>query len=422
MDEEKLFKKKKNNINIYKYYRVFSWDLLFYFATIYLFLTSQKGMTPADVLQFDAFYILFKFLLQIPCTLLIQKFGKRNSLVFANLVGVVHVVLIIFATNYTMLIISQLLCAITFVVRGTCESDMLYDSLEHNEERGHKFAKIDGRANAIFYFVEGVSAILSGFLYVLNPYIPMILCAVSLFIAFVLSLKFEEIHTEKKKMHIREEIKTLRYGGRAIIHSRRLMCLVLFNALMIGLMKIIQNIRNTELLEVGLPEQYFGIVFAIFSIVTAISARNQGKIHKKLKNRTLTFLALPTSVAILLSGIVILFDIPQRVSILLVSLLLIVNNSNKGAYFILIKRYLNNFTNSEKRVRIATVNNMFENAIASVLIFGASLVLGQINIAYTAIFIGGIFVIVFTLLLDYMKTRVGLKPEEYSNREILKND
>ena len=422
MDEEKLLKKKKNNINIYKFYRIFSWDLLFYFATIYLFLTTQKGMSPSIVLQFDAFYLFFKFLVQIPCTLLIQKFGKRNSLVFANLVGVIHVILIIFASDYTMLIISQLLCAITFSIRGTCETDMLYDSLEHNEERGHKFAKIDGRANAIFYFVEGISAVLSGFLYVFNPYIPMILCTATLFIAFVLSLKFEEIHTEKKKMHIREEIKTLRYGGKAIIHSRRLMCLVLFNALTVGIMKIIQNIRNTELVEVGLPEQYFGVVFALFSIITAISARNQGKIHKRFRNKTLTFLSLPTATALLLSGFVLLFNIPQRLSIFLITALLLVNNASKGAYFILIKRYLNNFTNSEKRVRIATINNIFENAIASLLLFGASFVLGEINIAYTAIFIGGFFVLAFVLLLDYMKTKVGLAPEEYSNREILKND
>ncbi|MBP3255758.1 MAG: MFS transporter [Clostridia bacterium] len=422
MDEEKLLKKKKNNIKIYKIYRIFSFDLLFYFTTIYLFLISQKGMSPADVLQFDAFYILFKFIVQIPCTLLIQKFGKRNSLAFANLVGVIHIILIIIAPNYGVLILSQLLCAITFVVRSTCETDMLYDSLEHNEERGHKFAKIDGRANAIYYYAEAISALISGFLYVLNPFIPMILCTVTLFVAFILSLKFEEIHTEKKKMHIKEEIKTLRLGGKAVMRSRRLMCLVLFNALSIGMIKIVQNIRNTELLEVGLPEQYFGIVFAIFALATGISARCQGRIHKRFKNKTLSILSLPTATAILLSGIVILFDIPVVVSVIIVAVLLMVNSMSKGPFMILIKRYLNNFTNSEKRVRIATVNNMFENAIASALIFGASLILGEINIAYTAIFIGGCFIITYTLLLDYMKTKVGLKPEEYSDREILKND
>ena len=78
MDEQKLEEYKKNNIKIYKFYQIFSWDLLFYYAIIYLFLTVEKGLTPAQFLQFDAFYIFFKFLVQIPCTLLIQKIRKKR--------------------------------------------------------------------------------------------------------------------------------------------------------------------------------------------------------------------------------------------------------------------------------------------------------------------------------------------------------
>ena len=55
-EEKELERKKKNNIKLYPIYRVFSWDLLFYYAIIYLFLTIEKGISAAEVLQFDAFY------------------------------------------------------------------------------------------------------------------------------------------------------------------------------------------------------------------------------------------------------------------------------------------------------------------------------------------------------------------------------
>ena len=77
-EEKELQRKKENNIKLYPIYKMLSWDLLFYYAIIYLFLTIEKGCTPAQALQFDAFYILFKFITQIPCTLLIQKIGKRT--------------------------------------------------------------------------------------------------------------------------------------------------------------------------------------------------------------------------------------------------------------------------------------------------------------------------------------------------------
>ena len=62
--EDKMEKyKRQKNIELYKSYRVFSYDLLFYYAIIYLFLTIEKGISAAQVLQFDAFYILFRFLM-----------------------------------------------------------------------------------------------------------------------------------------------------------------------------------------------------------------------------------------------------------------------------------------------------------------------------------------------------------------------
>ena len=418
-EEKELERKKKNNIKLYPIYRIFSWDLLFYYAIIYLFLTIEKGISAAEVLKFEAFYILFKFLTQIPCTLLIQKIGKRKSLIIANFILAIHILIIMFAVNSEMILVSQLLCAFSYIIKATCESDMLYDSLEHGEKRGINFAKIDGKANSRYYYIDAISAILSGFLYVINPYIPMTLCFIILLITFFLSIKFEELHKEKGKMKIKEEIKNIRYGFKNIFRSKRLKSLLFFNAIFIALIKILQNLRNTVLIEIGMPEQYFGIIFAILGIIMGIAAKNQGRIHKKYRNKTLAFLSIPTAVSCLMLGIILLCNFGKVTTISIVLLLFALQYITRGPYYILIKQYLNNFTNSEKRIKISTINNLCENAIASCLIFGASYILDFVPIAYTTIIIGCIAIIGFVLLLDYMRGTVGLKPEEYDKREIL---
>ena len=91
----------------------------------------------------------------------------------------------------------------------------------------------------------------------------------------------------------------------------------------------------------------------------------------------------------------------------------------KGPYNVLIKQYFNNFTNSEKRIKIATANNLFENAVASILIFGASFILQYVTVQTTTIVIGCAATALTVVLLDYMRDRVGLKPDEYSKKEIL---
>ena len=418
-EEKELERKKKNNIKLYPIYRMFSWDLIFYYAIIYLFLTLQKKITPAQVLQFDAFYILFRFLLQIPCTLIIQKIGKRDSLLLANAIAIVHMLFIIFAKNFEMLIFSQLLCAFAFIIRGTCETDMLYDSLQHNEKRGSTFAKIDGKATSRYYYIDAISAILSGFLYVVNPYIPMVLSLITLTITYALTLRFEDIQPKKGKMQIREEIKTIRLGFRNIFISKRLRSLLIFNSLFVALIKILQNIRNTVLIEIGMPEQYFGIIFATMGIITGISARNQGRIHNRFRNRTLTFLSLPLSFSCLIIGYTLLSNLPYELKLIIILTMFALQYAMKGPYYTLIKRYFNNFTTSDKRIKISTANNLCENAIASALIFAAAEILAYIKIQYTIIIVGCIASIGFLLLLDHMRKTVGLKPEEYSKKEIL---
>jgi len=193
----------------------------------------------------------------------------------------------------------------------------------------------------------------------------------------------------------------------------------LFNAIFIGLIKILQNLRNTVLIEIGMPEQYFGIIFAVLGIIMGLSARNQGKIHKKYRNKTLGFSSLPTAVSCLMIGVILLCNFKTSVTITFVIIFIVVQYIMRGPYYILIKQYFNNFTNSEKRIRIATANNLCENAIASILIFASSFILDLVDIKFTMIIVGCIFIIGFVLLLDYMRSRVGLKAEEYSKKEIL---
>lgn len=418
--DDKIAKyKKQKNIELYKSYRAFSYDLLFYYAIIYLFLSIEKGITAAQVLQFDAFYIFFKFIVQIPSTILIQKIGKRKSIIIANFIVAIHALIIIFAPDFKWLLVSQLLCAIGFVIKATCETDLLYDSIEHGEKRGAIFAKIDGKATSMHYYIEAISAVVSGFLFVINPYIPMVLCFLILLTVAIISTKFEDIQGKLPKSKISDEFRNLKYSFRNIFKSKRLKSLLVFNSLMVAIIKILQNLRNTVLLEIGMEKQYFGIIFAVLGIISGIATKNQEKIHKKYRNKTLTFLSLPTTISCLLLGILLMFRIDTKISIPIILILFTVQYIMKGPYYVLIKRYFNNFTNSEKRVKIATVNNLVENLIASMLIFGASFILDLVPINYTLIVIGCIFTILMVILLDYMKHTVGLKMEEYGKKEIL---
>ena len=416
---EKIWnERKQKNIKQYPIYRMFAWDLLFYYSIIYLFLTIEKGLTPAEALQFDAFYVLFKSILQIPCTLLIEKIGKRKSIVIANVILIIHIVIIMASRNFIDLLISQILCAFAFNIKTVCETDMLYDSLEHGEKRGIIFSKIDGRANSIYYYMDAISAIIASFTFVINSYIPLILCMIVLIIAFYFSLQFEEVQVRKKNS-IREELKNIRYSLRNVFRSKRLRSLLLFNVIFVAMLRFTQTTRNTVLTTVGLPEQYFGIIFAILGIISGIAAKEQGKIHKRYRNRTLAFLAIPMAVSIVFLGIATLWKIDIHIILPIILIFFIVQYSMKGPYYVLIRQYLNNFTNSEKRIKITTANNLFENFVVAILLFAFSAILENVNISYALLIVGCIMLLLVTWVLEYMRNRVGKRAEEYTKRDLI---
>ena len=90
----------------------------------------------------------------------------------------------------------------------------------------------------------------------------------------------------------------------------------------------------------------------------------------------------------------------------------------KGPYYTLIKRYLNNFTTSAMRTKISLVTELLYSILSALLRFFCSFLLGITTTAYVYVIIGCIFTVFFIFLLDYMKNTVGLKPEQYPEKEI----
>ena len=84
----------------------------------------------------------------------------------------------------------------------------------------------------------------------------------------------------------------------------------------------------------------------------------------------------------------------------------------------LITRYLNNFTNRHIRPKISALRYLTANLSTAIISLICSGLLSITTTATTFTIIGCITTIGIVLLLDYMRDKVGLKPEEYSKEDI----
>ena len=187
--------KKKFNIKLFPIYKMFAWDLLFYYAISFLFLTNIKGLSAAEVVLVDvSFYTFFKFLFQLPGTIVVDKFGKRTSLIIANIFICIAIFLILLTFNIATLIVAETFLALGYVIKSLVESNLLYDSIPKSDYRRRLFGNLDGKGSSLYYYLNALSSVATGFLYIINPYLPIIICLIISVISTYLSTLFYDIH------------------------------------------------------------------------------------------------------------------------------------------------------------------------------------------------------------------------------------
>ena len=428
MEEKQMIKKKeiedskkrKNNIRAYKIYEVLAWDLLFYYAIIYLLYSNQKGLSNFQILLIESLFIFFKMFFQAFCQIEIRKNGKRRTLIIGNLSLMICLIILIFANNFSILMFVPTFLGLGFACKESCESDLLYDSIINNSNRSKTFGKIEAKVNSRFYFLDAISAILAGYLYIINPYLPILFCLIITAICFLLSLQFQEINIhEKKEDSIKEEWNKLIKSFDSIKKSNRLKSLLILNSFFIAMHCVFVTLRNVVLINSNVKEEYFGIIFAIGTILAAVSTGYAEKIHKKHKNKSLAHLVIPYAIVFAISGLILFINIDNNIKKICAVLCFSITLSCKGPYLVLIKKYLKNFTNHEKRTSISSAKGFLENSVATLSLLISAFISRFINDKYCLLISGLSFLIFFIVLFKEIKKYVGKKPEDYTKEDLL---
>lgn len=412
------------NTKLHPIYKMFSWDLLFYYAIIYLFLTLEKGLLASEILFIDAICQISKLIFQLPCAGLIDLLKSRRTLILANIICAASILLLILSNTIHTIIISQIIFAISYNLRQLSESSILYETIPEHRSKHKIFSKIDSIGQAYYYYLDSVSALFAGLLFIINNYIPLILCFSCCCISAIISFKFKEkplINVEgssRKHRNVRKYLKDTKNILKFIFHSKRLKGLLLFAGCFTGLLLFFVNLRSIVLAELNLRSEYFGIVLAIIQIVSAISSKRTNLIQHKLKNKTLAVFAFVNIFPLILIGLGLTCKLPFVINSILIGIWLLLYAITKGPFYTLIKRYLQSFSPSNVTTRLYGLQTILSSIFATAILLFSSKLLEHISVSAALIIIGSLLSIIFVFMLDYMKSHVGLKPEEYSKSEI----
>ena len=408
---------KSRNIKLFPIYKMISWDLLFYYAIIFLYLVQVKQLSAPQVILADALYNMAIMFFIIPSGKIVDKIGKKNSVIVTNISICISIAIILFMTQMYHLIIAYSIMAFGYAIKVIAENIILYDSIPSGSKRGKIFSLIDGKASSNYYYIDAITSIATGFLFTVNPHIPIILCLIMCIISTILATRFQHTNIISKSNKEHNEKVSLKQAFVHVKNSRRLLYLILFYAIFSGLLFNLSSLRSSLFKDLNLNVRYFGIIYAILQIISGTTARYQNKVHNKFKNQTLAVLGIPLTVSCMLIGLLANLKIDNFI-FFVIMVLFIIQNVLKGPYRTLIVRYMNNFTNKSIRTKLATIESLAYYSITVIFSLISSYLLKITSTANALLTIGIISTFSIGTLLYLMKGRVGLKPEQYPDEDL----
>lgn len=380
-------------------------DLIFFAIINTIWLVEIKNFNPFQVTLLTTISSMFCIVLQIPLLRIIKKIGNAKSIQIGSFILLLSSILLTFSERYIWFIIAMILYELSFIFKNMGDI-LLKNNLNYlNHSSEFLFAKT--KANTIYAVLTAIIALLSGYIFHLNSYLPMILGISVCILTFMMSLFLFDI-TDKRNS--KGEIGFSNKQKFQLPDSKRFSLIMLFlYGLFYGIVVVGQ--RNGQLLiQFNLKEfldletvaTVMGIIIFISRICRISSNFVFLKLYQKYHDKVITILSLELlfSFLFLLLGSYLngLFWLKVVIMTFGFSLILEVRAP--------IKTYmqnltLNSFTEDHHQNMITYLG--FFRKIGTILCGGLiSCVLSRfsINIAIFVLLLGGIITIVLSFLLE----------------------
>lgn len=415
-------KVRKHNLRLYPKYLMLGYDLLFFYGIRVMFLLDVKGITESQILLAATVYALSMIVMQVPATLLASKIGYKNTAIAGNIFNIIWAILMITFDGFAGLALSQFISGVAFALKFVSEPNLLSTSIPQapTYQRNEIFSRLDKKGFSRYCIFSAISTIISGFLYDINPYIPIFLCLICVIAATAISFNFYDIQEEESKESFKDYIKDLKKGYKFITKSKRLRALLIMTGAVWGIIVLLDSYQLTLLQDIGATSVQVGFIFAMFELTRGLFSNTALDFNKKFKNRSLTNILLTFAIGFILAGIIAMSQLPFYTKLIIIVVILLIMGAANAIDQILAKKYVNNFASTKILPAIYSSKSICDNIFRTIITLLGSAIVGIYNIDI-AMIVMGIFILILTLgLTVYSKDKLGLKPEEYTQKDIYK--
>ncbi|MBN1597420.1 MAG: MFS transporter [Bacteroidales bacterium] len=320
---------------------------------IYLFY-KENNFSVTELFVLHAIYSLIIAVLEVPSGYVADVWGRKTALVTGTLLGSIG--FFVYSQSYFFIgfVLAEVLLGIGQSLLSGADSALLYDTLlQQKKERN--YIKVEGRITASGNFAEALAGLFVSLFVFETVRVNFYIQAGLAFLAFIVSVFLVEptMHSKRNNPGIKDILQIVNHTLR---QNRVLRDLVIFSSI-IGFASLTMAwFAQPIFTEIGLPKQDFGYAWVVLNLLVAAGSLLSVKLGSVSMKKILFLLAIPLSVGFITSA----FSLNLWVIVSLVIFYII-----RGTAHPILKKYINDITDSGKRATVLSIRSLVIRVIYS---------------------------------------------------------
>ena len=364
----------KRSIKIYPIFTAFTGDLIFFVPIDTLFLTLVKGLSASQITAMTMISLLICIIFQNVILKIVKKIGNVKSIRLGIGLILISALFLTFGKNFVVILMYNFISEIGFMLLNMNKILLKNNLKSLNKE--DEYYEIRNKSKIIYALITMITALVTGYLFNVNNYLPMYLSLIVYLLMLFLSVMFyesEQVSEEKAKTDQKKS---------KIKISSTIFLVIISNAVFYSIIKMGQNNSKIfmqydfqKFLSIEMVTYYITAIVFISRIARLVGNIIFGKVYAKIKHKMSIILTICLSMdfALLILGHLLNVGFIYKVIIMSLGFFLIL--ATRDSFQVYIEDVALDITPKEEQQKILIYIEVYRKILTLILSASFTLIL-----------------------------------------------
>ncbi|MCK5416811.1 MFS transporter [Candidatus Parcubacteria bacterium] len=357
-------KEANRNVKLYAWFKTIGMPF-FWGPVIITYIINVGKMSLSELYFMEAVVVFALIFVEIYSSAWADLLGRRKAMILGSFLQLVAMILFASLNSPFLVWVSNILVMLGFAIASGADEAFLVDNLKELGKED-ELTRVNGQILSRIFIILAIGSIASGYLYDINPRLPMFLSVPGMFVSFVLTFFFKESKNTEKISH-KEHFDFMKMSILFVVNHKAIKWIIAYVALIAVASKLWFFTYNPYFELVELDYKYFGWVFFSLNIVAWASSKYAYKIERKMSELSIIiFMLILMGVPILLMGVFV-----SQLAIVLV----LSENLVRGFKQPFFSSFINRHLDSKNRATVLSIKSASIALVQAVSLWTFGLVL-----------------------------------------------